>query len=331
MDSSPQPGTIQRLCDECGAEKQEEKDREIIQTKEEISRVNSENINRNIFKPVPLNKLPNTRQNQPLVEEGSPNLSNKNVSGLLVTKKAPTALLSGEVLAPATPDIKADEYERHADAVANLVVQGKSAVSLLGEYGGDDGVDVQQKSSEIVQNKCSECEATEQPIPAQSYTIAQVNPEQLSKECQQSILEQAQKRGLVTMAAGGFVATQAGVELTKKTAIRGVVGTVIPVVGEAIGIVTLFHVIIEFFGVPEGCHGQPGFIPTPEPGPTPEPNPTRIGIGESIIPAIEGFKNQLPDVTEVPDTAPTDASERWEVTANRFNQQFRHLYTTAEI
>ena len=179
-----------------------------------------------------------------------------------------------------------DEYERHADAVADLVVQGKSAVSLLGEYGGDDGVDVQEKSSEIVQNKCSECEATEQPIPAQSYTIAQVNPEQLSKECQQAILEQAQKRGLVTIAAGGFVATQAGVELTKKTAIRGVVGTVIPVVGEAIGIVTLFHVIIEFFGVPEGCHGQPGFIPTPEPGPTPKQNPTLTGIGESIIPHI---------------------------------------------
>ncbi len=30
-----------------------------------------------------------------------------------------------------------DEYERHADAVADLVVQGKSAASLLGEYGGD--------------------------------------------------------------------------------------------------------------------------------------------------------------------------------------------------
>jgi hypothetical protein len=55
-----------------------------------------------------------------------------------------------------------DEHERHADAVADLVVQGKSAVSLLGEYGKPNQTTVQARYSEDVQAKCSKCETTEQ-------------------------------------------------------------------------------------------------------------------------------------------------------------------------
>ena len=55
-----------------------------------------------------------------------------------------------------------DEHERHADAVADLVVHGKSAVSLLGEYGKPNQTTVQARYSEDVQAKCSKCEATEQ-------------------------------------------------------------------------------------------------------------------------------------------------------------------------
>ncbi len=96
LQAPPDDGIIHRLCDECegehSEEKREKKDREIIQTQAEISGVSGEDFNKNPFKSVPLNKLPDPRQNQPLASEGLPNLSNKNVSGLLITKKAPTIL-----------------------------------------------------------------------------------------------------------------------------------------------------------------------------------------------------------------------------------------------
>lgn len=106
LQAPPDDGKIQRLCDECAAEKSEEKDREIIQTKAEIPGISGENFNKNLFKPVPLNKQSHTGQNSLLPSGGLPNFLNKNVSGLLLTKKVPTPLPQGEVSAPATPDIK---------------------------------------------------------------------------------------------------------------------------------------------------------------------------------------------------------------------------------
>ncbi len=54
-----------------------------------------------------------------------------------------------------------DEYERHADAMAERVVQGQDASALLGEYGGGESVDVQEKSSEVVYGKSNLSEVSE--------------------------------------------------------------------------------------------------------------------------------------------------------------------------
>ncbi|MEQ8467427.1 peptidoglycan-binding protein [Coleofasciculus sp. E1-EBD-02] len=228
-----------------------------------------------------------------------------------------------------------DKYEQHADAVADAVVAGKSAKPLLGEYTkSSDPAPVPNKSSEVVQSKCSKCETHKDTLlqakanqsqqkefsdPISKATSiqyqvdsdknspkAQTKQRSLSPECQESLIEVGFFLGLVRR-------SQAAAPVLTRRALTAAgvsqVDTPAPGPGDMAAIALFLWGLYEagssFFNPPDDC-----------------PKVAESGIGssiESLIPST-GILNNRPSTPSATSAPSLPSNEDFAAIAQHFNE-----------